>query len=358
MAACLRLAGLASLPLLGFLLMGCSGGSSQPGSTSSSGRSVTKQTSPGGGPISAQASEKSSTASDEIRRFQHPDTANAVSVAVYSPDGKKGLSGSADGILRLWDLESGNLLGSCPGSTIGIFDLAFLPDGRALACGDTKAIRLCDLAAGKEIKSLTGFSGNVNCLAVSADGSRALSGSGKMIYTWDLSSGKESGRSDTLPSVVDTVAFLPGDRALVGTSRDGLVYVTELKMPPTPGRQLKAPARSSGRALAATADGKRALIGSSDGMLSLWDLEKGQEILHWPSNQQFVLSVAVTADGSRALSGGADKTIRLWDVDAGKELHSFTGHTGAVSSVAFAPDGKRALSTGREDRTMRLWRLP
>ena len=62
------------------------------------------------------------------------------------------------------------------------------------------------------------------------------------------------------------------------------------------------------------------------------------------------------ADGHRALSGSHDRTLRLWDLETGAELRRFEGHEGWVNSVAVLADGRRALS-GSEDRTLRLWDL-
>jgi WD40 repeat protein len=67
--------------------------------------------------------------------------------------------------------------------------------------------------------------------------------------------------------------------------------------------------------------------------------------------------VAFSSDGRRAISGSGDKTVRLWDVATGKELHCFTGHTDTVWGVAFSPDDRYALSAS-QDKTLRLWRLP
>jgi WD40 repeat protein len=53
-----------------------------------------------------------------------------------------------------------------------------------------------------------------------------------------------------------------------------------------------------------------------------------------------VLSVAVTGDGRRALSGSADKTVRVWDVESGKCLATLEGHTNWVNSVGVTRDGR------------------
>ncbi len=69
-----------------------------------------------------------------------------------------------------------------------------------------------------------------------------------------------------------------------------------------------------------------------------------------------VSSVALTPDGRRALSGSTDKTLRLWDLASGAQLRLFEGHRAPVTAVAVTPDGRHALS-GLYDGTLRLWDL-
>src|SRR5262249_36855731 len=71
---------------------------------------------------------------------------------------------------------------------------------------------------------------------------------------------------------------------------------------------------------------------------------------------EWVTSVSLSPDGKRALSGSHDRTVRLWDVETGKEVRQLTGHTDVVWAVAFSPDGRRAVSGG-QDRTVRIWDL-
>src|SRR5262249_55662045 len=106
--------------------------------------------------------------------------------------------------------------------------------------------------------------------------------------------------------------------------------------------------------LALSPDGSRALSGSDDETIRLWDLQTGQEVGCFRGHEGTVRGLAFSPDGSRALSGGDDHTVRLWDVASRKQLRCFPGHTDRVRGIAFSPDGRRALS-GSHDRTMRLW---
>ncbi len=100
-------------------------------------------------------------------------------------------------------------------------------------------------------------------------------------------------------------------------------------------------------------DGRRALSGSKDATVRLWDVETGNLLACLEGHEAEVVSVAFSADGSRALSGSIDKTVRLWDLESGREVRSFRGHTDSVVSVAFSEDGNSTLSASR-DGTIRI----
>src|SRR5947209_1207887 len=90
------------------------------------------------------------------------------------------------------------------------------------------------------------------------------------------------------------------------------------------------------------------------------ELEIGTDREQWAEtltgHEGPVLSLAVLRDGCRALSGSADCTICLWDLKTGRELRQWYGHRGGVTSVVVLPDEGRILS-GSYDGTMRLWEL-
>ena len=103
-----------------------------------------------------------------------------------------------------------------------------------------------------------------------------------------------------------------------------------------------------------SADGRRALSGSWDRKLLLWDIDSGECLQVFKGHTNSVKSVVLSADGRLALSGSGDKPIRLWNVARGECLRLFKGHTSTVYSVKLSIDGRRALS-GAGDGTMRLW---
>ena len=53
--------------------------------------------------------------------------------------------------------------------------------------------------------------------------------------------------------------------------------------------------------------------------------------------------MAVSPDGRRAVSGSEDRTLKVWDLDSGAWLASFTG-SGVMLAVAWGPDDRRIVA--------------
>jgi tRNA A-37 threonylcarbamoyl transferase component Bud32/Tol biopolymer transport system component len=103
-------------------------------------------------------------------------------------------------------------------------------------------------------------------------------------------------------------------------------------------------------------DGRRAVSGSRDNLVKLWDLATGDLVRTFTGHKDWVNDVAFALGGSAVLSGSKDRTLKLWNAETGELLRTMEGHKGWVNAVAVAPDGKRAASVS-DDRTVRLWDL-
>jgi len=71
-------------------------------------------------------------------------------------------------------------------------------------------------------------------------------------------------------------------------------------------------------------------------------------------HSSWVICVAMTPDGRRAVSGSVDETLRVWDPEIGECLRVLKGHKDIVHDVSITPDGLLAFS-GSQDKTLRLW---
>jgi hypothetical protein len=277
----------------------------------------------------------------------------------FSPDGKKVLSGSAASQGILWDAASGRQLHLLNGHAALIWNVAFDSRGRYLFTSSADGtVKMWDARTGREFRRFPAQNriNNINGMAVSPDGKRLLTGSDEaVVRLWDVESGKELRQLRGHNGSVYGVAFSPdGRQALSGGSSDGMMILWDV----TTGRELRRfqGLRANIRVVAFAPDGRKALS-TGDNDVVLWDLTNGQEIRRYRGHSSPVCCVAFSPDGRRILSGGTDGTVRLWDTASGRELHRFTGHTSHVFGVAFSPGGGRAVS-GSQDSTVRVWGLP
>jgi WD40 repeat protein len=114
--------------------------------------------------------------------------ANALTSAVFSPDGKTLAAVRLDGAIQLWETATGKERGRLPGRKELNGPIAFSPTGKILATGSKDgSVSFWDVLTGREVCHYTGHQGRVLCLAFSPDGKTLASGSDDTtILLWEV----------------------------------------------------------------------------------------------------------------------------------------------------------------------------
>ncbi len=302
----------------------------------------------------------------EIHRYEgHKSFVTSVA---FSLDGRRVLSGSggdyqenrwvpgSDNSLRLWEVETEQVIHRFVGHKHMVRSVAFSPDGRhALSGSQDKTIRLWDIETGKELLRLGGWFGKkhtdgVSSVAFSPDGSQVASASeDQSVRLWDLANARQLHCLPGHTGNVYSVAFSPDGNQLLSAGQDQTMRIWDL----TTGKQLRRITAHKESVLSAaySSTGRLALSGGNEGVVRLWDTTSWQELHVFEGCR-----ACFSPDGSRVLTW-ANTLIRLWSLQSGREVYRIENHGGTVMSVAFSPDGQFAVS-GSADYTVRLWKLP
>jgi WD40 repeat protein len=270
----------------------------------------------------------------------HPDWASS---GAYSPDGKLAVTVSKDRSARLWDTETGKLVGEPMQHPLPVWTAAFSPDGKVLltGCGDpdkkTGTLRFWTVATGQPLGP-------------------------------PLSEDKAIARS---------VAFSPDGQTMLVLDVDKAQVWSRVTAMPV-GAPLAHPGTLWTAAL--SADGKLAITGGDDGTARLWRVPGGEPVgeplRHLPAKgtppklQPRVVAVAFSPDSrlvataaqfpqlvdvkenkdgvviDRKEWGWAGGEARVWDAITGKPLGPPLAHAGPVKTVAFSPDSQGIVTGG------------
>lgn len=290
----------------------------------------------------------------------------------FSPDGLYLASGSEDHHVRVWDIRTRTLVWHLSGHTDEVRSIAFAPQqyqapndalrrlppspsyGHQLVSGSYDGtLRLWDLTTGTCIDTWSAESGAILSVAFSPDGQLlASSGQDCTIRVWNMATRRCCYVLRGHQQRVRTVAFSPKGRILASGSDDPLICLWDVRS----GQLISTLTGHSSwiSSLSFSPDGETLASGSEDQSVRLWNSETQQVLKVLQGHNNGVWSIALHPNGHEVISGGQDRYLRRWDLASGSVQHSLLGHTGWVLSVAYSADG-RWFASGSEDRTVCLW---
>ena len=275
----------------------------------------------------------------------------------FSPDGNYLAAASEDGSIKVWDAVTGEVVSSPPRQS-GMYNIAFLADGRYATAGQDGTTRVWDPLTGQQVLLLAGPNSTVISVDGSPDGKRIITGAyDGSLRIWEAAPGRELITIQGHDDIAWDVEYSPDGKRIASVSMDGTAKFWDADSGQLLMTWVKGSTPADGlTCLAFSPDGEQIATGGFDGTITLWDSRSGTILSTLPGHKGIVFDLGFSPEGARLASTAWDGTAKVWDLVSGKEITTFSEHgaNAFVSGVTFSADGKLVF-TGADDKFVRIW---
>jgi WD40 repeat protein len=291
------------------------------------------------------------------RRLSTLTTKAAGGISAFSPDDTTLVTNGHDGIITIWDRQTGGLVGALEGheTSSSIRSVAFSPCGTMIASASSdQTIRVWNAFSFNSRCILKGHEGDVLAVCWSATGDEVISGSADTtVKLWDVFG---TGCLKTISihtSAVRSIASSPSSSLIASGDEDGTVKVFNAQTGDVLHTILKNHERI-GLILFLNQD-QITFYGILSKKLVIWDLTKSADVLTFEHESGGLLcNLAISSNGTRLASYQND-VVNIWQTKSPNQSQDIAcNHTAKVCCISFSTDGQLAV-TGSADGRVKIW---
>lgn len=306
-------------------------------------------------------------------------SANFTESLSFSPCGQFLAAGERGGAVRVWAVNSWELLDSTILNDEAYrMQVSYSPESTLYAMGTSNStVTMWDVELREKCYTSIETSRSIECTYL-ANGSQLIFGTEREFKIWEPKKSQQRPSIHLHTGIPDSLAFSGDGKTLAGGYWNKGIMLWEIENP------AKYPTcfnPSGGNySVSGSPTGKIYVIGHDTNTTTVWEIDNTEiPITNFTlPNEERRVTGAAFAPTSKMLACGDDEgmlylwntqcekklntltthvsTIRLWSVANGRKIATFRGHPTDVQCLAFSSDGTH-LASGSFDGTILLWDL-
>ncbi len=274
----------------------------------------------------------------------------------YSPSGKYLASGSdRDDAVKIWDVQSGKLIGTLKGHRGHINDVSFSPDGNELvSCGQDDKTYRWNLNTWEAIDSIADKHPAKHVAFIGTDAFIAVQNSGDAL----MRKGGETTKLSDTPKSAEAVSSL-GDKLIIAGGKEVVLFTNGSKVSEFKHKNDISSVRLHTNLIS---------VGDKAGQLAIYSLDgelKSSRELH----KKAITSFDFHPEKKLAVTSSADKTTIIWNTTSWEKLAVLGDEKDElrepIKAIQFSPDGNTVASSSysysllhnvkSKDNSIKIW---
>ena len=288
----------------------------------------------------------------------------------FSFDGTRLATAGEGKLIHIWDLKTGQKLGTLAGHKDRITALVWHPDSnRLFSAGWDTTVRVWDVNKFEPIILLNSHATQVHALALSGDGKLlATADSDNAVHIWDTDTNETITILRQSSGEVRSLAFPPDDGRgnlpaplLACGSADRVIHLWDSRQGPASAGSDELLVNRT--VIAVSPDGQRLYSLGAGTDLRVWNVESGQSeqsLEQCPRLRDMTLSRdgKWIAASCHEVDSDDRTTLSLYDAHTGKRVAICDGQQSPITALTFAPDSKMLASANVRSCDVWLWDVP
>ncbi len=273
----------------------------------------------------------------------------------WSPDGTMIAAGGVNGLLRVWNAETGQVVANFPVLNTSIMAIDWKPNSKWLASsGEDNIVRIWNVndsafPVGQQIASFQGHLDKPMSLSWSPDGTRLASASIYEQYNlkiWDVVNFQPQALLQRSVSNILKVDWSPNNDYLAFATVIGIIVLpSTLNIPSnTQVTNYRLGPNSSMYSVAWSPSGTMIAGGGDNGIVYIWNSSSGQQLKTLSGHSGVVNSISWNSNEVSVATSSSDNTVRVWDTNSSYQLISYANPKDVgTTSISWSPDGTKLV---------------